>query len=396
MSTHSLWLAAGRPRCGPIACKARAAKMLYKKTIRQYQQQEHSSYTNELHDALLSKDNISFWKCFKSKFDRKTGHVAQVNGLTDESEIAAKFADHLRACGSQPVSCSSHDRLRDVYNTRRPNYCGIPFDDYLLFDVELIDTSVRSLKRGKAADLDELSAEHVIHSHPALYSILFRLFNAMVKFNFVPSGFGSSYTVPILKNSFAHFNKTVTTDDFRGISISSIISKIFEKCILDRYQRFFETSDCQFGFKKGIGCSHAIFSVKNVVDKFVNNGSTVNLCALDMSKAYDRMSHHGLFIKLMDRMIPNDILSTLEYWFSICSTCVRWAHCYSDFFGLKCGVRQGGVLSPYLFSVFIDDIFDTVHKTRYGCHFGSVHFSIFLYADDIMLIAPSVTALQQL
>lgn len=49
-----------------------------------------------------------------------------------------------------------------------------------------------------------------------------------------------------------------------------------------------------------------------------------------------------------------------------------------------------------MFSVFIDDIFNIVHNTNYGCHFGSIQFNIFLYADDIMLIAPSVTAIQQL
>jgi hypothetical protein len=218
----------------------------------------------------------------------------------------------------------------------------------------------------------------------------------MIKYNFVPSGFGSSYTVPIPKNYFAHFNKAITTDDFRGISISSVVSKIFEKCILDRYSRFFETSDKQFGFKRNIGCSHAIYSVRNVIDRFVNNGSTVNLCALDMSKAFDRMSHQGLYIKLMNRMIPTDLLATIEYWFSICSTCVRWANCHSHFYALQCGVRQGGVLSPYLFSVFINDIFDAARNTRCGCHFGSLDFNILMYADDIILIAPSVTALQQL
>ena len=307
-----------------------------------------------------------------------------------------KFAEHFKKLGAPSNNTSSSSNLSEVYNTTRPDYCGLPFFDYLLFDVELIDSSVRSLKRGKATDLDELLAEHLSHSHPALCSILYRLFNAKIKFHFVPSGFGYSYTIPIPKNSFAHFNKSVTPDDFRGISISSIVSKVFEKCILDRFSRFLETSDSQFGFKKGIGCSNAIFSVRKVVDNFVTNRSTVNLCALDLSKAFDRMSHHGLFIKLMKRIVPNELLSTLEYWFNICSTCVKWGNYFSDFFQLKCGVRQGGVLSPYLFSVFMDDIFNVIHSIPWGCHIGCVNCTIFLYADDILLVAPSISALQHL
>ena len=65
-------------------------------------------------------------------------------------------------------------------------------------------------------------------------------------------------------------------------------------------------------------------------------------------------------------------------------------------FLLKCGVRQGGVLSPYLFAVFIDDVVKTVHTCQYGCHFGLLRFNIILYADDILLISPSVSGLQQL
>ena len=170
------------------------------RAIRQYQQSEQSSYTNDLHDALLSKNNNSFWRCFKSKFDHKISNATQVNELTDEREIAATFAGHFSKCGSQSVNSQS-DELRDIYNTRRSSYCGIPFDDYLLFDVELIDTSIRSLKRGKAADLDELSAEHLMHSHPALCSILYRLFNAMIKCYFVPA----SYTIPHTKKHFCAF-----------------------------------------------------------------------------------------------------------------------------------------------------------------------------------------------
>jgi len=48
-----------------------------------------------------------------------------------------------------------------------------------------------------------------------------------------------------------------------------------------------------------MGCSHAIYTVKNIVGKFVSNGSTVNLCAIDLTKAFHKVNHHGLFLKLM-------------------------------------------------------------------------------------------------
>ena len=59
----------------------------------------------------------------------------------------------------------------------------------------------------------------------------------------------------------------------------------------------------QFGFKKGSSCGHAIHTVRKVVDYYVNGGSTVNVCLLDLSKAFDKMNHSALFIKLMDRLI---------------------------------------------------------------------------------------------
>ena len=98
----------------------------------------------------------------------------------------------------------------------------------------------------------------------------------------------------------------------------------------------------------------------------------------------------------MDRQIPNGLLSVLEYWYNMCTTCVKWGNAYSCFFQLKCGVRQGGVLSPYLFACYIDDIVGLLQSSGLGCYFKGTPICVILYADEIMLISPSVTGLQEM
>ena len=175
-----------------------------------------------------------------------------------------------------------------------------------------------------------------------------------------------------------------------------MISKLFELAIQDRFARYFTTSDHQFGFKKHLSCQHAIYCVRNVVENFVTNQSTVNICALDLSKAFDRVNHFALYIKLMERQVPITLLNILETWFGASITCVKWGKHVSKFVKLIAGVRQGGVLSPVLFAVFINDLVDNVNKANIGCYISNVCISIVLYADDILLIAPSVTGLQRL
>jgi hypothetical protein len=317
-----------------------------------------------------------FWKTWRSKFEHNNKLVGKVGSFTDSVEIVKNFENYFAStysCLTERGSC----KLKSDYAIKRLNYCGLPFDDDLVFDVELVDNAVRSLCRGKAPGLDSISAEHLQHSHPVLITLLTKLFNFMISFGCVPQNFGYTYTVPIPKSS-NNASRNLSVDDFRGISISPIVSKVFEKCVLERYLRFFETTDNQFGFKKGISCSHAIYSVKSVVDHYVSQGSTVSLCALDLHKAFDKMNHHGLFIKLMERMVPNNLLTTLEYWFSICATCVRWGDSFSAFIKLNCGVRQGGVLSPYFFAIYIDDVVKVVERSNVGCNIKSFCVSVFL------------------
>jgi len=152
---------------------------------------------------------------------------------------------------------------------------------------------------------------------------------------------------------------------------------------------------------KGLSCGHAIFSLRKVVEHYVAGGSTVNVCLLDLSKAFHKTNHFALYLKLMDRPVPIQILSVLENWLSWCMSCVKLGSAYSyfdelNFDELKSGVRQRGVLSPFLFAIFIDDLVKLIDTANIGCKTGGSCTSIFLYADDIILLAPSAQALQSL
>ena len=110
------------------------------------------------------------------------------------------------------------------------------------------------------------------------------------------------------------------------------------------------TDKRQFGFKKEIGYSCYSY-VKKIIDNFVNEGSTVTFGCLDFAKAFDKYNHFGLLRKLLEVKMPFHIVNMLSNWFSKVSTQVLWDNCLSSPVRLECGLHQGSVLSPALFSL---------------------------------------------
>ena len=72
---------------------------------------------------------------------------------------------------------------------------------------------------------------------------------------------------------------------------------------------------------------------------------------------------------------------------------VRWNAEFSDSFATTNGVKQGGVISPVLFCVYMDGLLAELADSSYGCFMSGVFAGAFAYADDITLLAPSVRAL---
>jgi len=77
-------------------------------------------------------------------------------------------------------------------------------------------------------------------------------------------------------------------------------------------------------------------------------------------------------------------------------TCVKWCNVWSSWFTLRCGIRQGGVFLPCLFAIYVDDLVNQVKLCGFGCYIRCTCISILLYADNILLLVPSISALQSL
>jgi len=153
--------------------------------------------------------------------------------------------------------------------------------------------------------------------------ILAKLFNLCITAGCVPESFGRSYTVPILKDKNAVFCKTLLLWKTCSISVSPVISKVFKQCILDRFSDYLVTSDNQFGFKKQLSCSRALYTLRYVVDAFVNSGSAVNTCALDISLVLDKVNYYGFLLSWCTDEYPTIFAVLFWHRFSIGSTCVK-------------------------------------------------------------------------
>jgi len=114
------------------------------------------------------------------------------------------------------------------------------------------------------------------------------LFNMILMHDFVSDNLGLGATVPVVKDKLGD---VTAASNYRPITLSLVISKIFEYCIVQQYEHLFSSDTLQFGFKKNVNCSHAIFVLTQTVEYFVRNGSDVFMSSLDARKAFDRVNH---------------------------------------------------------------------------------------------------------
>ena len=112
-----------------------------------------------------------------------------------------------------------------------------------------------------------------------------------------------------------------------------------------------------------------------------------------MQLKLDRVEYVKMFKLLLDRKLPPVCIRLLVNMYTSQVTRMEWNDVCSDYFSVRNGVKQGEVISPVLFCVYIDGLLKLLSDVKVGCYIGHVFVDALAYADDIVLLAPTARAM---
>ena len=251
------------------------------------------------------------------------------------------------------------------------------------FTVADVKNAISGMKRNKIDSDGEYNSNHFIYGTHRLVVSLMILFNGMLVHGFSPSEFLKAVVIPIPKNKKKSLNNS---DNYRGIALGNITGQIMDIMIMD----------CSKNIKKGHSTMQCTFVVNEVIQYYRNKNSDVYVMLLDASKAFDKVHYMKLFNLLCKRGLCPVICRLLLYVYTNQTISVKWGSQHSCNVSISNGVKQGGILSPVLFIIYIDVLFTMLKDSGLGCHIGTNFMGAVGYADDIALIAPSVMSLKKM
>jgi hypothetical protein len=389
-----LWSINGKPKNGPVYDIMRRARALFKYSIRACRKRNEKEKSDELANSLDCNDYNSFWKSVNNVCGKKVPTTEVVDSTCGPKNIANMWKDHYEKLFNSPVSHSSAVEDNNfVFNYLKDITVNDQYNEHCFVTPDEIMRSIHSLKSGKSHGHDGICPEHIKFASNIIAVLLSLCFTSCITHGYLPQDMIKTILVPIVKDKTGD---VTDKGNYRPIAISTAVSKLFEDVLLKRLNDYMTTTDNQFGFKTHSSTDMCVYSLKEIIELYTSQSSPVFVLFLDASKAFDKVDHSILFRKLINRGVPKCLIRLLVFWYSNQKLCVRWTSVLSSCFSVSNGVKQGGILSPYLFNVYMDNLSVDLSNLQTGCNLNNVCLNHIIYADDLTLIAPSVTALHKL
>ena len=384
---YLLWHQGGKPRNGLLFDNMKLSRSDFKNALKYCRNNEMKIRKENLLAKLNSTKKSLFWNEVRKIKGKNSNSLAYIDGKSDPNEVAKLFDTKYKKILNDPASCvkpcdNSHSLL---YNNFDENL-SVP-----LISMNDVTTAIDKINLGLG--WDKIHANHLKFAGPIFKNFLSKLFNKFLSHKFVPRPMIEGEIRPIFKN-----NCTSKTDssNYRPVMNSSNILKVFENCILPYLSNHLRLSNLQFGYRNNTSCNLAVTVLNETVENYISANSNVHCCVIDVSKAFDKINYNILLHKLRNTNLPRSIVNILDYMFNNTFVNLRCNNLVTEHWKVSNGARQGGCLSPLLFSFYINDMILEISGMNTGCSLAGIRTNIICFADDMFLLSPSVQSLQKL
>ena len=338
--------------------------------------------------------------CDEKKLDKKIANINKLNTVKNSAEWW-KLANFLRKntpkVGNNLSSSDFYNYFKsllcDSNSTQQLQWCSdFRIDPFLDSPFELRELGIvlKTLKTGKAPGEDRISYEFYVNAPIAYQEEVLLLFNRIFLTESIPNSFLRSIVVPCFKKGDVN-----TVSNYRGLSLLDSVYKIFTGLILSRLNSWLEChniiNEYQAGFRKNYSTVDNLFNLTSIVNLNFYQEKRTYAFFVDFSAAFDRIPRNALLYKLATIGLSSKILNIFKKLYNGTSCQVWDGSSLSESFTVSQGVKQGCLLSPVLFSIYLNDLSDFLPC---GVEIAGTVVKVLMYADDIVLLADSPENLQ--
>ena len=306
-------------------------------------------------EAVSENNDRSLWDEVKKTTKSNNELTNTIDGEHDRSEITKifyeKYDNLYNSVGYNNQAMNT--LVKDInYKIETELLKKVVTNNNEYITIKEVKTAVSQLKLGKKEE-NGLSSNHFKIGTERLFIIITLLFNCILSHGLAPDDLLLGTMIPLIKDSRG--NKQCS-NNYRSLTLGTGLSKVLDITIRNQQSAALNTSELQFGFKEESSTTMCTFMVLETIEYYKKNGSNVHVLLLDASKAFDRVNYIKLFEKLLSKGMSPLTVRLLLNMYKNQKLQVKWNNHYSQQFEVTNGVRQGGVLLPLLFSVYVDEL----------------------------------------